>query len=139
MEQNDEIISHPKADRQYDLIVFGATGFVGQILCKYLLQLESSQNQVKWALAGRSPQKLDQLKAALGASGKDLPTLTADVTDVSSLQQLCGQTRVVISTIGPYALYGEPLVKTCAETGTDYCDLTGEFQWIRRMIERYEA
>ncbi|RAD74524.1 saccharopine dehydrogenase NADP-binding domain-containing protein, partial [Burkholderia multivorans] len=63
----------------------------------------------------------------------------ADASDDVQLQALCAQTRVVVSTVGPYALYGEPLVRACAQSGTDYCDLTGETQWIKRMIDRYEA
>lgn len=125
--------------RQYDLVVFGATGFVGKLLCEYLVDHLVTQPSVKWAIAARSQTKLEQLKIALGPKADSLPILTADITDRSSLEHLCSQTRVVISTVGPYALYGEPLVKTCVETGTDYCDLTGEFQWIRRMIKTYEA
>lgn len=124
---------------QYDIIVFGATSFVGQILCRYLLEQFGLRRQIKWAAAGRSHAKLLELRAALGAKAKQLPLIVADAADAASLQALCGQTRVVVSTVGPYALFGEPLVKVCAESGTDYCDLTGEVQWIRRMIERYEG
>ncbi len=123
----------------YDLVVFGATGFVGRILCGYLLKQVGGNGSVKWAIAGRSESKLKALIAELGSGADNLPYLTADVTDEGSVRALCGQTRVVISTVGPYALYGEALVKVCAETGTDYCDLTGEPQWIRQMIERYQA
>ena len=123
----------------YDLVVFGATGFVGRILCGYLLEQVGINGSVKWAVAGRSKAKLKVLVAELGSDADSLPHMTADVTDEASLRSLCAQTRVVISTVGPYALYGEPLVKVCAETGTDYCDLTGEPQWVRRMIDRYDA
>ena len=126
-------------ERQYDLVVFGATGFVGKIVCAHLANHLAEHNGVTWAIAGRSQQKLEQLKSSLGSQSDQVPMLTADVTDSASLKALCLQTRVVISTVGPYALYGEPLVKACVETGTDYCDLTGEFQWIRRMIETYEV
>ena len=129
---------NPQATQhQYDLVVFGATGFVGKLLCQYLIDHLATQGTINWAIAGRSPKKLEQLKSGLGPQSADLSVLIADITDTSSLNQLCSQTRVVISTVGPYALYGEPLVKACVETGTDYCDLTGEFQWIRRMIETY--
>ena len=124
---------------KYDLVVLGATGFVGRILCQYLLQQVGTQWDLTWAIAGRSSPKLDTLLAALGPSATRPPKIIADITDASSLRDLCAQTRVVISTVGPYALYGEPLVKTCAETGTDYCDLTGESQWIRQMIQRYDS
>ena len=129
------------SDRQptYDLVVFGATGFVGRILCSYLLEQAGVNQSVKWAIAGRSKSRLKAVVAELGASAEDLPCITADATDEASLRSLCAQTRVVISTVGPYALHGEPLVKVCAETGTDYCDLTGEPQWVRQMIDRYQA
>jgi short subunit dehydrogenase-like uncharacterized protein len=113
---------------QYDIIVFGATSFVGQILCRYLLEQFGLRRQIKWAAAGRSHAKLLELRAALGAKAKQLPLIVADAADEASLQALCAQTRVVVSTVGPYALFGEPLVKVCAESGTDYCDLTGEVQ-----------
>lgn len=123
----------------YDLVVFGATSFVGQILTRYLVETYGNDTGVKLAIAGRSEAKLNALKAELGSAAADLPVILADVGDASTLEALCRQTRVVISTVGPYALYGEPMIKACVATGTDYCDLTGEVQWIRRMIERYEA
>jgi len=122
----------------HDLTVFGATSFVGQILARYLFAQFGAHDGLKWALAGRSEQKLQRLRTSLGPKAARLPIVIADAADADALQALCGQTRVVISTVGPYALYGEPLVKACAETGTDYCDLTGEVQWIRRMIHGYE-
>jgi short subunit dehydrogenase-like uncharacterized protein len=127
-----------KTDTTYDIVVFGATSFVGQILTDYLLKAYGTGKDLKWAIAGRSQAKLNSLKADLGNAGTDLPMLIADAADESALKELCDQTRVVISTVGPYALFGEPLVKVCAETGTDYCDLTGEVQWIRRMVDKYE-
>lgn len=128
----------------YDLVVFGATSFVGQILARYLAEhFSTSQAEGKetltWAIAGRSASKLDELKRSLGAAGQSLPVIVADAANEAQLKAMCAQTRVVVSTVGPYALYGEPLVKVCAESGTDYCDLTGETQWIKRMVDRYEA
>lgn len=125
--------------QSFDIVVFGATSFVGQILSRYLLETVGVDGEVRWAIAGRSEGKLLNLKTDLGMAAENLPILTADASDESSLRALCEQTRVVISTVGPYALYGEPLVKVCTELGTDYCDLTGEVQWIRKMIETYEA
>ncbi len=122
----------------HDLIVFGATSFVGQILCRYLADHFGIGQDLDWAIAGRSAPKLESLRNSLGPKAAKLPLVMADAGDEASLHKLCDQARVVISTVGPYALYGEPLVKACVETGTDYCDLTGEVQWIRRMIERYE-
>ncbi|MDB9528979.1 saccharopine dehydrogenase NADP-binding domain-containing protein [Oscillatoria sp. CS-180] len=126
------------ANTTYDLVVFGATGFVGEILSRYLLD-QADEDALKWAIAGRSQSKLDNLSKALGPKAAGLPQLIADATDEASLRHLCTQTRVVISTVGPYALYGDSLVKICAETGTNYCDLTGEVQWIRRMIQTHSA
>jgi short subunit dehydrogenase-like uncharacterized protein len=122
----------------HDLIVFGATSFVGQILTRYLVEHYGTQGTLKWAIAGRSEQKLAALRNSLGLAAGKVPLLVADAADEDALRRLCQGTRVVISTVGPYALYGEPLVKVCADTGTDYCDLTGEVQWIRRMIRNYE-
>lgn len=124
---------------QYDIIVFGATSFVGEILCQYLVREYGVGGEVKWAAAGRSQSKLNKLKRDLGTKAKDLQLLTADAADEDALRCLCKQTKVIISTVGPYALYGEPLVKVCVETGTDYCDLTGEVQWVKRMITRYQG
>jgi short subunit dehydrogenase-like uncharacterized protein len=123
----------------YDLVAFGAPSFVGKILCHYLWEEFGAQGKMKWGAAGRSQAKLEQLRGSLGAKAETLPLVVADAADEASLRRLCASTRVVVSTVGPYALYGEPLVKACAESGTDYCDLSGEVQWIRRMVQRYEA
>ncbi|OAJ51546.1 saccharopine dehydrogenase [Paraburkholderia ginsengiterrae] len=124
----------------YDVVVFGATSFVGQILTRYLAEHFASQTEtLRWAIAGRSMTKLEELKRSLGAAGQSLPIIVADSASETQLRALCAQTRVVVSTVGPYALYGEPLIKVCAETGTDYCDLTGETQWIRKMVGKYES
>jgi short subunit dehydrogenase-like uncharacterized protein len=123
----------------YDLVAFGATSFVGKILCRYLLDEFGAQGEIKWAAAARSMAKLEQLRSSLGAKAGTLPLVVADAAAEASLRRLCASTRVVVSTVGPYALYGEPLVKACAESGSDYCDLSGEVQWIGRMIQRYEA
>src|SRR6185295_2472480 len=82
---------------------------------------------------------LEALRASLGAKAKSLPLVVADAADADALRRLVESTRVVVSTVGPYALHGEPLVAACAASGTDYCDLTGEVQWIRRMLRRHEA
>ena len=123
---------------KFDFIVFGATSFVGQILCKYMISKYGIHGNVSWAAAGRSIAKLETLRTSLGPKVDVLPLIVADVTDESTLKEMVSQTGVIISTVGPYALYGEPLVKVCTETGTDYCDLTGEPQWIRATILKYE-
>ena len=123
---------------EFHVVAFGATSFVGEILCRYLTEHFGVDGELKWAAAGRSESKLRALRESLGEPAADLELLTADAGDEDALRRMCERACVVVSTVGPYALYGEPLVRVCAETGTDYCDLTGEVQWIRRMIERYE-
>ena len=124
--------------KNFDIVLYGATSFVGQITARYLLQEIGVSGSVKWAIAGRSETKLTELKTSLGPTAADLPTIVADSADGKSLDQLCQQTRVVISTVGPYALYGEPLIKACVENGNDYCDLTGEAYWIKQMIDKFQ-
>jgi len=128
-------MNHPTSD----LAVFGATGFVGSILSHYLLEQHGVDGALRWSVAGRSRERLERLRDSLGPAAARLPLVVADASDASSLRRLAEGSRVVLSTVGPYALYGEPLVRACAETGTDYCDLTGEVHWVRRMIDRYEA
>jgi short subunit dehydrogenase-like uncharacterized protein len=110
-------------------------------LCRYLIEQfgDHGTGTLQWAAAGRSQAKLQALRDELGPKAAKLALIVADAGDEAALKTLCAQTRVVISTVGPYALFGEPLVKVCAETGVDYCDLTGEVQWISRMIARYEG
>lgn len=124
---------------RHDIVVFGATSFVGQIVCRHLLQSFGLGRGLRWALAGRSASKLEAVRGRLGAEAATLDLIVVDAADDSGLRRMCRETAVVVSTVGPYALHGEPLVRACAETGTDSCDLTGEVQWIRRMIDRYGA
>lgn len=126
-------------NQSFDIVVYGATSFVGKILARYLTDFVALNPEpaLKWAIAGRSAAKLDQLKAELGQN--ELPTIIADASDSVALTQMCRQTKVVMTTVGPYALYGSTLLQCCAETGTDYCDLTGEVQWIHHMLEAHEA
>ena len=124
----------------FDVVAFGATSFVGQILCRYLLEEFGADGALKWAAAGRSKAKLeDAARFARGRRRRSCRSSSPTPPTTPRLRQLCASTRVVVSTVGPYALHGEPLVRACADSGTDYCDLTGEVQWIRRMIERHEA
>jgi len=122
--------------KQYDIIVYGASSFVGQILTQYLSCHLTGKSEIKWALAGRNKAKLAQVQAS--TETKDIDVIIADASDSRSLDTLCRQAKVIISTVGPYALYGEPLIKSCVENGTDYVDLTGEVQWIDRMLKKYE-
>lgn len=126
-------------NKPFDIVLFGATSFVGQITTRYMLEKLGPNGQISWAIAGRSEQKLNQLKSSLGAAADNVPLIIADSKDAESLSALCRQSRVVISTVGPYLLYGEPMIKACADNGTDYCDLTGEAYWIKLMIDKYQA
>lgn len=125
--------------RKYDIVLFGATSFVGEILTAYLLEQHPLDGELKWAVAGRSENKLAQLKASFGVKADALPIIVADTRDEVGIDALVSATKVIISTVGPYALYGEPVIKSCVSHGTDYCDLTGEPQWIKKMIDRYEG
>jgi len=124
--------------KSLDIILFGATSFVGKITTQYLLTEIGLGNNVKWAIAGRSLQKLNQLKAELGSEAEAIPIVVADSSNSASLTKMCQQTRVVLSTVGPYALYGESLIEACVNNGNDYCDLTGEAYWIKKMLDKYQ-
>ena len=122
-------------DTKFDIIVYGATSFVGQIITRYMRD-EFSDGSIKWAIAGRSEAKLKQVSDEAGLDGIEM--FVADAADEAALNSLCGKATVIMSTVGPYALYGDTLVKACVESGTHYCDLTGEPQWIRAMQIRHE-
>ena len=126
-----------QASRQFDVIVYGATGFTGSLVAEYLLQRYGCGKDLDWAIAGRSKDKLEELKKRLGNEAAELTAIVADSNDKESLAFLAAHTRVVLTTVGPYALYGSRLVAACVEAGTDYCDLAGEVQWIRRMIDKH--
>jgi short subunit dehydrogenase-like uncharacterized protein len=122
------------ADRQYDIVVFGATGFTGALTAEYLAG--HAPAGMRWALAGRNLNKLEDVRlrlAEIDPSCAELPLLQADVTDAASVRAVAEATKVVITTVGPYIRYGEPLVAACAAAGTDYVDLTGEPEFVDRM------
>ena len=123
--------------RKYDVIVWGASGFTGKLVVEYLLQ--RAGDNIAWAVAGRSRQKLEQVLADLSAGDKAPDILIADSLDGESMATLAKATKVVLTTVGPYALYGDMLVDACVEHGTHYCDLAGEVQWMRRVIDRNQA
>ncbi|HEX6388528.1 MAG TPA: saccharopine dehydrogenase NADP-binding domain-containing protein [Solirubrobacteraceae bacterium] len=116
------------ADRSYDIVIFGATGFTGGLTAEYLAR--NAPDGLRWALAGRNPDRLAAVRERLGT---DVDLLTADATDATSLRAVAEATKVVLTTVGPYALHGEPLVAACAAAGTDYADLTGEPEFVDRM------
>ena len=128
------------ADRSYDIVLFGASGFAGGLTAEYLAR--TVPPGCRWALAGRNQTKLEAVRdrlTALNPAWAELPLLTADVTDSGSVRAIAESARVVITTVGPYVLYGEPLVAACATAGTDYVDLTGEPEFVDTTYLRYHA
>jgi short subunit dehydrogenase-like uncharacterized protein len=127
-----------KASSKFDIVVYGATGFTGQLVAEYLAANYRGDRDLKWAMAGRSLDKLASVRDAIGAPA-DTPLIVADAGDPASLKAMIDQTKSVLSTVGPYQLYGSELVAACAASGTDYLDLCGEPVWMRQMIDAHEA
>ena len=126
------------AEREYDIVVFGATGFTGALTAEYLAHRAPATT--RWALAGRNSDKLEAVRrrlAEISPASAQLPLVTADTGDASSMRKLAESTRVVITTVGPYIKYGEPVVAACAAAGTSYVDLTGEPEFVDLMWLRY--
>lgn len=130
-----------EAARQYDIIVWGATGFTGRLVAAHLLSTYRATGALRWALGGRNRDKLQAVREALagdtGGSAGELPLVVGDSGDDGFLAEMAVSTRVVCTTVGPYAKYGSGLVAACAAAGTHYCDLTGEPQWMRRMLDTH--
>ncbi len=124
-----------KADRPYDIVVYGATGYTGRLVAEYLAHHYQGKGP-KWAMAGRSAAKLAEVRDLIGAPA-DTPLIVANSDDPASMKALAESTRVVITTVGPYQLYGEPLLAACVAAGTDYTDLCGEPAWMRQMVDKY--
>jgi short subunit dehydrogenase-like uncharacterized protein len=123
---------------KFDIVVYGATGFTGQLVAEYLAAHYKGDSSLKWAMAGRSKDKLASVRDAIGAPS-DTPLIVADASDVASLKAMVDQTKSVVTTVGPYLLYGNELVAACAASGTDYFDLCGETPWMRRIIDAHQA
>lgn len=124
--------------RAYDVIVYGATGFTGRLVAEHMLAKYGVGGETRWAIAGRSRSKLEAVRKEIGAPDA-LPLAIADASDPASLAAMARSTKVVITTVGPYQLYGEPLVAACCEAGADYVDLCGEPAWMAAMIAKYDA
>lgn len=128
-----------KDERDFDLVIWGATGFTGRLVAEYLHGRYGTDGELRWAIAGRNQAKLEAVRSGLGDTGDKLPILIGDSRDAGSLAELAQRSRVICSTVGPFAKYGSDLVAACVAAGTDYCDITGEVQWVRRMIDAHEA
>jgi len=122
----------------FDIIVYGATGYTGRLVAEHLLKTYGVGKDLAWAIAGRNAGKLAEVRAEIGASDS-LPLVVADASDPKSLAAMVARTKAIITTVGPYQLYGSPLVEACATAGVDYVDLTGESHWIAKMIPAHEA
>ncbi len=129
----------PRAARTHDLVLFGATGYTGRLVAE---RIAHAGEPLRWALAGRDRTKLERVRAELAQQVPecaDLPILVGDAHDPAAMDAIAVATKVVCTTVGPYALHGSELVAACARAGTDYCDLTGEVPWIRAMIDAHHA
>lgn len=124
--------------RDLDVVVWGASGFTGRLVAAYLFERYGTDGELRWAMAGRNKAKLEEIRAQLGSDAHDVPILIGDSSDAESLAAITLSTSVICSTVGPFARYGSEMVAACARHGTHYCDITGEVQWMRRMIDSYE-
>ena len=125
-------------DREFDVIVFGATGFTGRLVAEYLVERYGVDGDVRWAMAARSHDKLEAVRDEIGAP-KSTKRVVADSDDPDSLRTMAERARCILTTVGPYTWYGEGVVRACVEAGTDYVDLSGEVLWMHEMIERFHA
>lgn len=125
--------------RIYDVVVWGASGFTGKLVTEYLCERYGTNRDLRWAIAGRNHAKLESVLAGLGTEASDLPLIVSDSFDSEAMHKLASQTSVVLSTVGPYAKYGSSLVEACVANGTHYCDLAGEVQWMRKMIDQFQS
>ncbi|AOL24813.1 hypothetical protein Ga0102493_11684 [Erythrobacter litoralis] len=127
------------AETDFDIIVYGATGYTGRLVAEYLSNhYGEREDGPNWAMAGRSLDKLEAVRDEIGAPA-DTPLVVADADDPASLKAMCERTKVVLTTVGPYQLYGDNLLAACVETGTDYADLCGEPAWMAEKIEQHHA
>lgn len=125
-----------KKDREIGIVVYGATGYTGKLVAEYLNSQYGADGDINWAMAGRSRDKLEAVRDELGISRK-IPLLVADASDPASITAMVGKAAVVLTTVGPYQLYGSDLVAACAAAGTDYVDLCGEPTWMKEMIDAH--
>ncbi|GLR84889.1 saccharopine dehydrogenase family protein [Bradyrhizobium iriomotense] len=123
---------------KFDIVVYGATGYTGQLVAEYIAAQYAGDSTLTWAMAGRNRDKLASVRDAIGAPG-ETPLIVADASEPGSLRAMVDQAKLVITTVGPYQLYGSDLLAACVDTGTDYMDLCGEPIWLKQMIDRHEA
>lgn len=124
-------------NREFGIVVYGATGYTGRLVCEYLNQQYGVNGDVVWAMAGRSEEKLASVRDEMGIP-ENVPMLVADASNPESINAMAARTQVVLTTVGPYQLYGNDLLKACADAGTDYVDLCGEPGWMHEMINAHQ-
>lgn len=122
-------------DKEFDIIIWGATGFTGKLVAEHIFNKYGANQSVKWAMAGRNLNKLKTIRAEI--ADENIPLIVANSNDEISLNDMVRRTKVVCTTVGPYAQYGSKLVAACIENQVHYCDLTGEVQWMRKMIDQH--
>jgi short subunit dehydrogenase-like uncharacterized protein len=122
--------------REFDIIIWGASGFTGRLVAEYLFKQYGTSGNLKWAMAGRNQEKLENVRASIADTS--VPIVVSDSSDEASIKQMVLRTKVICTTVGPYAVYGSKLVAACVENKAHYCDLAGEVQWMRQMIDKHQ-
>jgi len=122
--------------REFDIIIWGASGFTGRLVVEYLFKQYGTSGNLKWAMAGRNQEKLENVRASI--ADISVPIVVSDSSDEASIKQMVLRTKVICTTVGPYAIYGSKLVAACVENKAHYCDLAGEVQWMRQMIDKHQ-
>lgn len=122
--------------REFDIIIWGASGFTGRLVAEYLFKQYGTSGNLKWAMAGRNQEKLENVRASIADTS--VPIVVSDSSDEASIKQMVLRTKVICTTVGPYAIYGSKLVAACVENKAHYCDLAGEVQWMRQMIDKHQ-
>ena len=124
-------------DKKFDVVVYGATGYTGKLVVDYMVSNYGKAENLKWAIAGRSEAKLKSVKEAFKLS-ESIEAIVVDSNDQESVDSMVEQSRCILTTVGPYQLYGSNILKACAEIGTDYVDLCGEPAWMHQMIQEHD-
>ena len=132
--QQEETMSN---EREFDIVVWGATGFTGRLVAEYLYDQYGHDQSLKWAMAGRNAAKLEAVRHEV--ADDSVAMITADSNDEASLDTMTKRTKVILTTVGPYGKYGSKLVAACVANQTHYCDLAGEVPWMRKMIDAHHA
>ena len=123
-------------EKNFDVVIYGATGYTGKLVVEYMVKNYLDDNEVNWTIAGRSEEKLKSVKDAFGLADS-INEIVVDSNDYESVQKMVSQSKCVLTTVGPYQLYGSNILRACAETGVDYVDLCGEPAWMHKMIQEY--